>query len=85
MDEPDLGLHLAQVLLASGVGEGVEHRHLVPVIADAQLNERRADEPGGTTDEQLHAVTSASSVMKSRRPACHDGSSGAPRSETRTL
>ncbi len=44
-----------EVLLAPGVGELVEHRHLVAVLAQALARERRADEPGAAADEQSHA------------------------------
>ncbi len=44
-----------EVLLAPGVGELVEHRHLVAVLAHALARERRADEPGAAADEQFHA------------------------------
>ena len=85
LDEADLVLDVAEVLLTSRVREGVQHRDLVAVLADAQLHERRADESGRAADEQLHAATPASSDMNWASPTCQSGSSGASRSEIRTL
>ena len=46
---------VVEVLLAPGVGELVEHGHLVAVLAHALARERRADEAGAAADEQFHA------------------------------
>ena len=85
VDKADLRLDLAEVLLASRVGELVEHRHFVAVLADPQSHERRADEAGATADEQLHAAALSASRMYSARPAFQCGSAGAPRSLRITL
>ncbi len=44
-----------EVLFTTGVGELVEHRHLIAVLGDALTRERRADEAGAAADEQFHA------------------------------
>ena len=46
-----LGEIVLQVLLAPGVGELVEHGHLVAVLPQAQAHEGRADEPGAAADQ----------------------------------
>ena len=46
---------VVEVLLAPGVGELVEHGHLVAVLPQALAHERRADEAGSAADEQFHA------------------------------
>ena len=46
---------VVEVLLAPGIGELVEHSHLVAVLAHALARERRADEPSAAADEQSHA------------------------------
>ena len=46
---------VVEVLLAPGVGELVEHRHLVAVLEQALAHEGRADEAGAAADEQFHA------------------------------
>ena len=45
---------IVEVLLAAGVGELVEHGHLVAVLVHPLAREGRADEAGAATDEQFH-------------------------------
>ena len=49
---------LGQVLAPAGVGELVEHPHLVLAADEAHVG--GADEAGGAGDEQLHATASCS-------------------------
>ena len=76
LDETDLLDHLTEVLATTGVGELVEHRDLVAVIAHAQAHERRTDEAGAAADEQFHVVPTVA-VMYSANPARQCGIDGA--------
>ena len=46
---------VVEVLLATGIGELVEHDHLVVVLAQAQAHEIGTDEPRATADQEPHA------------------------------
>src|SRR4051812_13985768 len=47
---------VVEVLLASRVGELVEHGDLVAVLQEPLASERRADESGAAADEKSHAL-----------------------------
>ena len=83
--ELDLVLDRLQALAVAGVGERVQHDHLVlGVVAHRVVDEVRADEPGGAGGEQLHASTSVA-IRWAASPSCHDGRVGASgRVEPRT-
>ena len=65
-----------QVLAPAGVGQLVEHCHLVAVLAHPQLGEGGADEPGGAAHQQLHDVRPPRAAPDT--PAAPDASLAAP-------
>src|SRR5438067_7828019 len=75
MHEADLRLDVEQVLAPARVGQLVEHRHLVAVLAHAQAHERRADETGTTADQQPH-LAATPAARYSARPSRQWGSRG---------
>ena len=71
-----------EVLLPSGVGELVEHRHLVAVLEQALAREGGADEPGTSADEQSHARIIP--ALAARYPARPSRQSGIPSTSSRS-
>src|SRR5207244_10211195 len=56
---------VAEVLLAPGVRELVQHGHLVAAVEDAQAHERGADEAGAAAHEKFHARACIRSALRS--------------------
>ena len=81
VDEPDLVDYVVEVLPAPGVGELVEHRDLVAVLAEPHPDERRADESGAAAYEQLHRRDHPDRHVLARVPVA---SRGAPEPRARS-
>src|ERR1700685_245168 len=66
--------NLAQVLLTPGIGQLVEHRHLIALLLHTQANEGRADEPSATTHKKPHRwIIPFRAAMYPARPSCQGG------------
>ena len=85
VDEPNAIEDVLEVFLSAGIRELVQDGDRVALIAQAQPDERRADEAGATADEQPHD-TGTRRAINSSSPRRQSGSRGAPaRSERNTL
>ena len=84
-DEADLVKDVVEVLAPPGVGQLVEHRDSVAVLAQALADERRADEARTPADQEPHVALTCAE-LNSRRPSRQSASTGTPwRSDRSTL